>query len=315
MTGYLIRRAGTSILVVIGVSVFIFALLHAIYPSPAIDVLGPKASRASVAAWNLSHGFDNPWPVQYLTYVHHLVQGNLGYSYKANQTVAALFEERWARSAYLSGISLLIALIIAVPLGIYQAARRNSLGDNVVTSLSFVAYAMPIFFLALILIAVLSLSLHIFGFEASQSTSLLTVMGDWHDMTLPIATLTLITVAAFSRYMRSSAMDVLAQDYIRVARAKGLPERLVLIRHLVRNACLPLITLVGLSIPTLLAGNLIVETVFNYQGLGLLFFNSLQNVDYNVLIAYTLIGALLTIVGNLIADVGLTMADPRIRLA
>jgi peptide/nickel transport system permease protein len=315
MTGYLIRRAGTSIVVVIGVSVFIFALLHAIYPSPAIDVLGPKASRASVAAWNLSHGFDNPWPVQYLTYIHHLTQGNLGYSYKANQTVAALFEERWARSAYLSGISLLLALIIAVPLGIYQAVRRNSLGDNIVTSLSFVTYAMPVFFLALILIAVLSLSLHIFGFEASQSTSLLTVMGDWHDMTLPIATLTLITVASFSRYMRSSAMDVLAQDYIRVARAKGLPERLVLLRHLVRNACLPLVTLVGLSIPALLAGNLIVETVFNYQGLGLLFFNSLQTVDYNVLIAYTLIGALLTIVGNLVADVGLTVADPRIRLA
>jgi peptide/nickel transport system permease protein len=141
------------------------------------------------------------------------------------------------------------------------------------------------------------------------------VIGDWHDMTLPIATLTLLSVAAFSRYMRSSSMDALAQDYIKVARAKGLPERLVLVRHLVRNASLPMITLVGLSLPGLLAGNLITETLFNYQGLGLLFFNSLGNEDYNVLLAYTLIGATLTVVGNLLADVALTVADPRIRLA
>jgi peptide/nickel transport system permease protein len=110
-------------------------------------------------------------------------------------------------------------------------------------------------------------------------------------------------------------MDTLAQDYIKAARAKGLPERLVLFRHLIRNACLPMVTLIGLSIPALLAGNLITETVFNYQGLGLLFYDSLQNEDYPVLLAYTLIGAILTVVGNLIADVALTIADPRIRLA
>jgi peptide/nickel transport system permease protein len=115
--------------------------------------------------------------------------------------------------------------------------------------------------------------------------------------------------------MRSTAMDALAQDYIKAARAKGLPERLVLLRHLVRNACLPMVTLIGLSIPSLLAGNLITEAVFNYQGLGFLFYTSLQNVDYPILLAYTLIGAILTVVGNLIADIALTVADPRIRLA
>jgi peptide/nickel transport system permease protein len=115
--------------------------------------------------------------------------------------------------------------------------------------------------------------------------------------------------------MRSTSMDVLAQDYIKVSRAKGLPERLVLSRHLLRNACLPMITLVGLSIPNLLAGNLITETLFNYRGLGLLFYDALGNVDYNVLLAYTLVGALLTVIGNLVADVALSVADPRIRLA
>ena len=315
MTAYIARRVGTSIVVVLGVSVFIFALLHAIYPSPAIDVLGPRANRVTIAAYNQANGFDNPWLVQYLTYLGHLLQGNLGYAVKLNQSVVSLFQERWPRSAYLSGMALVLAVIIAIPLGIYQAVRRNTAGDYTATSLAFVVYAMPVFFLGLILIQVFSLDLHWFGYEASQSNSVLAIIGDWHDMTLPIATLTLLTVASFSRYMRSTAMDVLAQDYIKVARAKGLPERLVLTRHLLRNACLPMVTLIGLSIPLLLSGNLITETLFNYDGLGLLFFNSLQIVDYNVLLAYTLIGAVLTVVGNLVADIALTVADPRIRLA
>jgi peptide/nickel transport system permease protein len=305
----------TSIIVILGVSIVIFFLLHVIYPSPAQDVLGPKATTASVNAWNKEHGFDRPWIVQYLSYLGNALHGNLGYSYKLNQSVAALFNERWARSLYLSGMSLLLSVLIAIPLGIYQAVRRNSLSDNAATTVAFVLYAMPVFFLALILIQIFALSLHIFSFEASQSTSVWRVVGDWHSMTLPIATLTLINVAGYSRYMRSSAMDALAQDYIKAARAKGLPERLVLLRHLVRNASLPMVTLVGLSIPVLLAGNLITEQVFNFQGLGLLFFNSLNNVDYNVLIAYTLIGAALVVVGNLVADIALTVADPRIRLA
>jgi peptide/nickel transport system permease protein len=312
---YLLRRLGTSLIVVLGVSIFIFFLLHTIYPSPAIDVLGPRANRASIAAWNLQNGFDNPWIVQYLHYMGQLLQGNLGWSYKANQSVAALFAEVWARSAYLSGMSLLLAVVIAVPLGIYQAARRNTLGDYVATSLAFVTYAMPVFLLGLILIQVFAFSIPIFSFEASQATTLWGVITDWRAMVLPIATLTLITVAGYSRYMRSSAMDALAQDYIKAARAKGLPERLVLSRHLLRNACLPMVTLIGLSIPALLAGNLITETLFNYRGLGLLFYNSLQNVDYNVMLAYTLLAAILTVAGNLVADISLTVADPRIRLA
>jgi len=315
VTVYLLRRIGTSIVVVLGVSIFVFLLLHIIYPSPAIDVLGPRANRVSIAAWNREHGFDNPWLVQYLHYMQHLLQGNFGYSYKANQSVSALFAERWARSAYLSGIALLFSVVLAIPLGIYQAIRRNTIGDNVVTSLAFVTYAMPVFMLGLILIQLFALSFPILNYEASQSLSVWAVMGDWHSMTLPIATLTLISVAGFSRYMRSSAMDSLAHDYIKVARAKGLPERLVLSRHLLRNASLPLVTLIGLSIPTLLAGNLITEYLFNFQGLGLLFYTSLGQADYNTLLAYTLLGALLTVVGNLVADIALTVADPRIRLA
>ena len=315
MTAYLLRRLGTSIIVLIGISIFIFLLLHAIFPSPARVVLGLRANGAAVAAWNKQNGFDDPVIVQYLRYMNHLLHGNFGYSYAENQTVASLFTERLARSIYLSGISLLIAILIALPLGIFQAVKRNSLGDNIATSLAFILYSMPVFFLGLILIQVFALSFPIFNFEASQSTNVFVVAGDWHSMFLPVLTLVLLTVANFSRYMRSSSIDVLAQDYIKVARAKGLPERLVRSRHLVRNASLPMITLIGLFLPALLAGNLIVETLFNYQGLGLLFYNSLDKEDYPVMLAYTLLGAVFVLLGNLVADIALTVADPRIRLA
>jgi peptide/nickel transport system permease protein len=315
VSAYLLRRLGTSIIVLIGISIFIFLLLHAIFPSPARVVLGLRTNNAAIAAWNKENGFDDPVLVQYLRYMNNLLHGNLGYSYAENQTVASLFAQRLARSIYLSGISLLIAILIALPLGIFQAVRRNSLGDNVATSIAFILYSMPVFFLGLILIQVFALSFPIFNFEASQSTNVFVVMGDWHSMFLPVLTLVLLTVANFSRYMRSSSIDVLAQDYIKVARAKGLPERLVLSRHMVRNASLPMITLIGLFLPALLAGNLIVETLFNYQGLGLLFYSSLGKEDYLVLLAYTLIGAVFVLLGNFVADIALTVADPRIRLA
>ena len=315
MTAYLIRRVGTSIVILIGISIFVFILLHSVFPSPAIVVLGPKASPRSVAAWNAQNGYNDPVIVQYWRYMYALLHGNLGYSYKLNQSVAALFGERWARSLYLSGMGILVAILIAIPLGIYQAVKRNTLGDQAVTAVAFTTYAMPDFFLYLIAIQIFAISLPIFSFEASQSTSILGVIGDWREMTLPILCIALLVLAGYSRYMRSSAIDTLAQDYIKTARAKGLPERLVLLRHLLRNACLPMITLIGLSIPALLAGNLVAEYTFNYPGLGLLFFNSLGNEDYPVLIAYTLIGAVLTVLGNLLADIALTIADPRIRLS
>jgi peptide/nickel transport system permease protein len=315
VTAYLLRRLGTSIIVLIGISIFIFLLLHAIFPSPARDVLGLRANNAQIAAWNASHGFSRPVVEQYLSYMNGILHGNLGYSYSDNQTVASLFAERVARSAYLSGMGLVLAVIIALPLGIFQAAKRNSLGDSALTSLAFILYSMPVFALGLILIQVFALSFPLLSFEASQSTSIWTVIGDWRGMLLPILTLTLISVALFSRYMRSSSIDVLAQDYIKVARAKGLPERLVLMRHMVRNASLPMVTLIGLSLPGLLAGNLFTEFLFNFQGLGLLFFESLGKADYPVLLAYTLVGAVFVVAGNLIADIALTVADPRIRLA
>lgn len=315
MVAYLIRRLIVAAIVTVGVAAISFLLLHMLSASPARVVLGPKAHHAAIAAWNRQHGYDRSLLAQFGSYLWNLLHLNFGYSYKLGQSVSALFNENAGRSAYLSAASLLLALIVAIPLGIAQAVKRNSAGDYAATAISFTLYSMPSFFLGLILIQLFALDLHVF--PPAVSDNITTTWGAIvhpAQLTLPTVTLAAITVASFSRYMRSSALDNLAQDYIRLARAKGLPERLVLTRHLLRNSCLPMITLVGLSIPGLLAGNLLVETLFNYQGLGLLFYNALGTEDYPILLAYTVLGGVLTVVGNLLADVAITVADPRIRL-
>jgi peptide/nickel transport system permease protein len=315
MTGYIIRRLMVAVIVTIGIAAISFLLLHELSGSPVRAVLGPKAHLLAIRDWNRTHGYDRPLIVQFGSYLWDLVNLNFGYSYKQGQSVAALFAENSGRSAYLSGASLVLALIIAIPMGIAQAVKRNSIGDYAATAISFTLYSMPSFFLGLILIQLFALDVHIFPPLVSDNiTTTWGAITHPLQLTLPIVTLTAITVASFSRYMRSSALDNLAQDYIRLARAKGLPERLVLLRHLLRNSCLPMITLIGLSIPSLLAGNLLIETLFNYQGLGLLFYNALGTEDYPILLAYTVLGGVLTVIGNLIADVAVTVADPRIRL-
>jgi peptide/nickel transport system permease protein len=316
MTGYIIRRLVIAVVVTFGIALITFALLHYLSPSPVYDVLGARAQPAAVKSWNQLHGYDRPELAQFFSYIGSLLHLNFGYSYKLSQSVSALFKENLGRSAYLTGAALVLSLIIAIPLGIAQAVKRNTVGDYTATTLNFVLYSMPSFFLGLILIQIFALDLGLFPPTVSDN-----ITTTWGAIThpaqllLPIVTLAAINVASFSRYMRSSALDNLAQDYIRLARAKGLSEKAVLFRHLLRNACLPMITLIGLSIPTLIAGNLLIEVLFNYQGLGLLFYNALGNQDYNILLAYTIFGGFLTVVGNLLADVAITVADPRVRLA
>ena len=314
MISYILRRLGIAIVVVIGVMLAVFTALHIVAPSPAHAVLGLKATPHAIAAFNHAHGYDRSLGRQFITYVNQTIHGNLGVSYKANQSVVDLFKENAGRSALLSGVSLLVAVLIAVPVGIGQAVKRNSVFDYAATGVSFTLYSIPSFFIGLLLIAIFALKLNWLPFEASQATSVVGVLKDPRSMILPVAALSAVQVASFSRYQRSSALDNLAQDYVKVARAKGLSERTVLVRHLARNSALPLVTLVGLSLPDLLAGNVITEQVFNYPGLGLLFYNALGNEDYPILLAYTLVGAVLVVIGNLVADIALTIADPRIRL-
>ena len=194
-----------------------------------------------------------------------------------------------------------------------QAVRRNRMVDHVGTGVSFLLYSMPQYAIALLLIQFLSISFHVFPAEAPQSTSAWGVLSHPNALVLPVASLTLVTYAQFSRYMRSSAIDTLAQDYMRTARAKGLPERLVLSRHLLRNSLIAVVTLVGLSIPYVITGTLIIEQVFNFPGAGLEYFNAALRNDYEVMLGITVLVGLVTVVGNLVADIGYAILDPRIR--
>jgi len=315
VTAYLVRRAAISVVVIVGIALLAFMALHVIAPSPGRALLGPKANIVAVDAFNRQNGYDRPVLNQFFSYFWQLLHGNFGYSFKLNQSVGSLIIENAPHSMWLSGSSLVLSILIAIPLGIFQAVKRNSVPDQAITAVAFTTYSMPQNFLGILLIGFLAISLHIFPFEASQSEKIIPYILAFRANFLPIMTLTLTAVAGYSRYMRSSALDALAQDYIRLARSKGLPERAVLRRHLFRNASLAMVTLIGLSIPALIGGNLIVEDLFNSHGLGLLFINELNNEDFNTVIALTLLGGIATVVGNLVADVALTVADPRIRIA
>ncbi len=314
MTAYLIRRLAISLVVIVGIALLTFVATHVISPTPGRAVLGDKAPIAAVNAFNRAHGYDRAVWAQFGSYLWQLVHGNLGYSYKLNQSVDSLIIENAPHSMWLSGSSLVLSILIAIPLGIFQAVKRNSVADQAITAVAFTAYSMPQNFLGILLIGFLAISLHVFPPEASQSEAILPYIFALRANFLPIMTLTITAVAGYSRYMRSSALDALAQDYIRLARAKGLAQRTVLRRHLFRNASLSMVTLIGLSIPALLGGNLVVEYLFNSHGLGLLFINELGNEDFPTVIALTLIAGVATVVGNLVADLALTVADPRIRI-
>ena len=313
MTGFIIRRLGEAIVVIIGVTLITFALLHSLPGSLARDILGNRASPQAIAAFNKENGLDTPLWHQYWLFLDKLIHGNLGYSFQYNRTVDSLLASELPRDVVLGGLALLLSLVIAIPVGIAQAIRRNGMLDYAGTGVSFLLYSMPQYAIALLLIQLLAITFHVFPAEAPQSASALGMLAHPAGLVLPVASLTLVTYAAFSRYMRSSAIDTLAQDYIRTARAKGLPERLVLTRHLLRNSLISVVTLVGLSIPTVITGTLIIEQVFNYPGAGLEYFNAALRNDYEVMLGITVLVGVVTVLGNLLADIGYAILDPRIR--
>ena len=315
MTGYLIRRIAQSIVVVFGVILLTFLLFH-LYPqdSAARACLGPKASKVGIENFNHQQGYDLPIYHQFWNYTWGIVRHfDLGSSCKYNQSVRSLILNRLPKTLVLVGLSTVFALIVAVPLGILQVIRRNKPIDYVLTGVSFVGYAMPAFLLGELLILWFALDLHWFEFEAPQSASMLQILGDPRGWILPVFSLSVLTIAGFSRYMRSSMMEALTEDYIRTARAKGAGPSRVLFLHALRNALIPIITLLGLTLPAIVGGAIITETVFNYPGMGLLTTDSALNNDVPVLLGTTFVAAVATVAGNLIADILYAVADPRVR--
>jgi peptide/nickel transport system permease protein len=312
VTAYSIRRIGQGLVVVVAVSFITFLEAHLLPGNPARAILGVHASSAQIAAFDRANGYNERLPVQYLDYVDRLIHGNLGFSYQQNQSVAALLGERLPATVILVGLSVVAALVGAVPLAILQAVRRNKPVDYALTGVSFTFYSMPTFWLGLMLIMLLAVKAHVFPPVAPQGSAG-QILAHPLGLVLPVATLAFGSIASFSRYLRSSLLDNLTEDYVRTARAKGCSRRGVLYRHVFRNALAPIITLVGLSLPGILSGALITETVFNYPGMGLLFWNSALSQDYPVLLGVTIVVALGTVAGSLLADLLYAVADPRVR--
>jgi peptide/nickel transport system permease protein len=314
MTGYIIRRLGQAVIVVLGVILFTFILAQLIPGGEAKAVLGPKATPTTVALFNRRNGLDLPVWDQFWHYIDGIFHGNLGYSYKYNQGVTQVIMERLPKTLTLVTASTVLALIIAIPLGILQVVRRNKPVDYIATGLSFFFYAMPDFLVGTLLIIYFSFDLKIFPVSPPTDASAMAVFTDPRAFALPVITLCVTSIAAFSRYMRSSMMDAMAEDYVRTARAKGASSNRVLYGHALRNALIPILTLLGLSLPAIVSGALIVENVFNYPGMGLLTVQSAFNDDIPVVLGTTLVITIATVIGSLLADILYAVADPRIRL-
>lgn len=316
MTGYLIRRAGQAVIVVLGVTAVTFILQHLIPGSLARAILGSRASPAEIAAFNRANGLNRPVVEQYLIFLGHLARGNLGYSYRYNQSVDSLIGHQLPNDVLVVGSGLVLALAVAIPLGIAQAVHRGRAVDHTATSTVFALYSMPSYWLGLLL-AGLVISLHaqhaLPPEVPSQAGSLGGLLTDPSALVLPVLTIALVNVALFSRYMRAAAIETLAEDYIRVARAKGMPERLVLSRHVLRNSLISVTTLVGLSLPAIITSGLVVEYVFNVPGLALTYYAAAMNADYPVELGVTVLVGVVTVLGSLLADVAYAVLDPRVR--
>jgi len=315
MTGYIIRRLGQAVIVTFGVTVVAFGLLHTI-PSSKIahEIIGSRATPAQIAAFVKQYGLNQPFWYQYWKFLDQLLHGNLGYSYHLDKPVNLILRQSLPKDLLLGGLSLFLATAIAIPVGIAQAVRRNGVLDYAGTSTSFVLYAVPQYLLGVTLVIIFAEHWHLLPGEVGQDAQTFSGMLEHpENLVLPVATLTLSIYALYSRYMRSSAIDTLAQDYMRTARAKGLPERLILGRHLLRNSLIAVITLIGLSIPGILTAGLIVEQVFNYPGVGYLYYQASVNSDFSEMLGITVLVAVVTVLGNLAADIGYAVLDPRIR--
>ena len=318
MFAYIIRRIIQSFFVLMIVMLFTFSLpyfqTHGI-AAPAYTVLGTKATPYNITIWAAGHGMTANYFHRFWIYASQvLFHFNLGRSYEENSSVLGIISLYVPRTIWLAAVSLMLTTIIAIPLGIYQAARRNTVGDYSATGVTFVLYAMPTFLLSMLLLDAFSFHWPHLPDSPPQGVQAWAMFTDPKGFILPVAALTMLSVAGLSRYMRGTVLEVLVQDYVRTAKAKGCSGRRTLFKHAFRNALGPIIVLLGLSIPALISGALIIESVFNYEGLGIQTVRAATNLDLPTVLGITLLVAILTLLGNLLADVALGLVNPRIRI-
>ncbi|MDX2005710.1 MAG: ABC transporter permease [Meiothermus sp.] len=334
MFAYTVRRLAQMVPLLFAASIVIFTLL-ALQPGDPLDELrqnNPRITEEQLNELRSAYGLDQPIYVRYFKWLGRAIQGDFGQSRQyGNPAAQFVFGERLPRTLMLSGSALILALLVAIPVGIFSAVRQYSRADYTITFLSFVGFSIPIFFLGNLMLYVFAFWLNsVFPwFPQFPTQSVPSYL--WQDVTggmvsfgtylgdlifkliLPVTALSLILMASWTRFMRASLLEVLNQDYVRTARAKGLGERIVIYKHALRNALIPIITLVGLAIPGVFGGATITEFIFSYPGMGNAILESLIQKDYNVAMAALAFLAMLTAVFNLIADLMYAVVDPRIR--
>lgn len=314
MTRLVAARLVQAIPTMLGVTILTFVLLHAIPGGPAEVMLGERATPALIAQVNRAFGLDRPLPVQYIAWVADIARGNFGYAYTYHATVTSLILTALPRTLVLVAVAIVLSHLLAIVLGVVQTSLSGTWFDYGLNVVLYFLYAMPGFWLAMLAVQVVAIQMHLLpasGISSGFSTH--PTLGDSiRHLILPDAVLILGTVAGWTRYMRNAMADAMAEDYIRTARAKGASEARVLVGHALKNSLRSLVTLAGLSLPALFAGALIIEMVFNYPGMGLLFWTAAQNRDYPILLGITVIVGALTMAGNLLADVAYALLDPRI---
>ncbi|MBX3072055.1 MAG: ABC transporter permease [Thermomicrobiales bacterium] len=317
MTHYLVRRLLHAITILIGISVLVFIFVE-VAPGDAIDSMLPPESMPTPEAKEAMRerlGLNDPAPVRYVRWLGRAVQGDLGYSLTSRKPVTDIIMVRLPKTLQLVGTAMVISVIVGVSTGIISAIRQYSWIDYLATFLSFFWLSIPGFFLGLMMIYLFAVKLGWFPvFGASTAGASNPILDRLHHLVLPATVLGLELAAALTRYTRASLLEVLKADYMRTARAKGLRERLVIVRHGLKNALIPIITVIAFRMPYLISGAVVIETVFQWPGLGLLTLNAANQKDYPVVLALALAVTLIVVISSFLADVAYSIVDPRIRL-
>ena len=313
MLKYIIKRILIAIPVLLGITIIDYAIMS-LAGSPLEMMVGPKTSQAALEAKAIALGLDQPFYIQYWVWLKQLFQGNLGYSMKSYQPVSQIIGEHIVPTLLLMGTSLLVGLLIAIPVGIYSAVNRYTRRDYTLVSLSFLGTSIPSFFLSLIFIYLFTVRL---GWLPSSGMTTPGTEGGFMDvlkhMVMPVIILA-VSISGYNiRYVRSAVLEILQKDYLRTAKSKGIGRFRVINKHALRNALIPIVTVIGMQIPTLFGGAVIVEQVFSWPGLGLITMNAIINRDYPVIMGICLLTAVVVLIANLITDIVYALVDPTIK--
>ncbi len=318
MGPYVVRRFIQSVPLLIGITIITFGIMQLAPGNPLMMMVSPDTSPEDYLRVQEQLGMDRPLPVQYLRWLGQVLRGNLGYAVQSGRPVAQLILERLPATMTLSASALIVSYLLSIPLGVMSALKQHSVTDYCLTLFAFWGLSIPNFFFGVILVYVFSLRLNLLPTSGHTSiyeefTGLALILDRMRYLVLPVLALALSGTASNMRYTRSSMLDVLGQDYIRTARAKGLSGRVVIYKHALRNALLPIITVFGMTVPFLLGGSFIIETIFAWPGMGRLGVSAIFAREYPILMGLNLLTSSLVLFGNLLADVLYALADPRIQ--